>query len=613
MLTDTQLRKLLTALPQPALVVTGHGAIRGANLAALKLLGLELEELSSRGLNFVMPDSHPAPDNAKSLKDEVYIEVPSTFSDSEKSLLKANRCEIEVENEEYHLLLLENSPTEDYEVLEERLKLATDASGIGIFDRVILDEDAPPPFWSDSMRLLLGYPPTADADPEWFFERVHELDKERMAEAVAEASAPQGDGNVEVEVRWHHPDGRDRHLLVRSYTLFRSDKASRKATRSVGVVLDVTQQRELETKFLQAQKMESLGRLAGGVAHDFNNLLSIILGCAELALYDMDESSRGYGELKEICLASERAADLTSQLLAFGRKQVMRTEVLDLREVVDKLTPMFRRLVESNIEVRVELDAEPIRVKVDRNQILQVFLNLVVNARDAMPKGGVLKIETRPSSDQAVIRVSDTGHGMDETTRSRIFEPFFTTKAENRGTGLGLATVFGIVSQSGGSVTVTSVVSEGTSFEVRLPLTKDQLKHEEEPVLAPIRPSSGVILVAEDNDPLRVLLEKVLTRAGFRVLSAANPAAAIQLAEEWRDEIDILLTDIMMPGMNGIDLALELRESRPDLQVIYMSGYTGEMVARAGKLEKGVNFLPKPVKPDRLLDVINNRLGLKVG
>ena len=291
----------------------------------------------------------------------------------------------------------------------------------------------------------------------------------------------------------------------------------------------------------------------------------------------------------------------------------MRTEVLDLREVVDKLTPMFRRLVESNIEVRVELDAEPIRVKVDRNQILQVFLNLVVNARDAMPKGGVLKIETRPSSDQAVIRVSDTGHGMDETTRSRIFEPFFTTKAENRGTGLGLATVFGIVSQSGGSVTVTSVVSEGTSFEVRLPLTKDQLKHEEEPVLAPIRPSSGVILVAEDNDPLRVLLEKVLTRAGFRVLSAANPAAAIQLAEEWRDEIDILLTDIMMPGMNGIDLALELRESRPDLQVIYMSGYTGEMVARAGKLEKGVNFLPKPVKPDRLLDVINNRLGLKVG
>ena len=494
-------------------------------------------------------------------------------------------------------------------MLQERLRLATDASGIGIFDRVILDEQAPPPFWSDSMRMLLGYPTSADADPEWFFERVHELDKERMAEAVAQASAPTGEGKVEVEVRWHHPDGRDRHLLIRSYTLFRRNKA----TRSLGVVLDMTSQRELESKFLQAQKMESLGRLAGGVAHDFNNLLSIILGCAELALYDMDESSQGYSEFKEICQASERAAALTSQLLAFGRKQVMKTEVLDLREVLDKLTPMFRRLVESNIEVRVELSSEPLRVKVDRNQILQVFLNLVVNARDAMPHGGVLKIETGDCSGQAVITVSDTGHGMDEATRLRIFEPFFTTKAENRGTGLGLATVFGIVNQSGGSITVTSSVTEGTTFEVRLPLTGAALKIEEAHTPRPARQSSGVILVAEDNDQLRELLEKVLTRAGFKVLSAANPVAAIKLAQGCRDDIDVLLTDIMMPEMNGMELASELRLDRPDLQVIYMSGYTGEMVARAAKLEKGVNFLPKPVKPDRLLEVIQNRLGLKVG
>lgn len=602
-MTETQLRKLLTALPQPAIVVSGQGKIHDANVAASKLLGLELQELLGRGIDSVMPGF-----TFRRSVDQTSDKVSFSSNDFRKSVFKVSCCPIDWEAEEIYLLLLEPS-SEDYEVLQERLRLATDASGIGIFDRVILDEQAPPPFWSDSMRMLLGYPTSADADPEWFFERVHELDKERMAEAVAQASAPTGEGKVEVEVRWHHPDGRDRHLLIRSYTLFRRNKA----TRSLGVVLDMTSQRELESKFLQAQKMESLGRLAGGVAHDFNNLLSIILGCAELALYDMDESSQGYSEFKEICQASERAAALTSQLLAFGRKQVMKTEVLDLREVLDKLTPMFRRLVESNIEVRVELSSEPLRVKVDRNQILQVFLNLVVNARDAMPHGGVLKIETGDCSGQAVITVSDTGHGMDEATRLRIFEPFFTTKAENRGTGLGLATVFGIVNQSGGSITVTSSVTEGTTFEVRLPLTGAALKIEEAHTPRPARQSSGVILVAEDNDQLRELLEKVLTRAGFKVLSAANPVAAIKLAQGCRDDIDVLLTDIMMPEMNGMELASELRLDRPDLQVIYMSGYTGEMVARAAKLEKGVNFLPKPVKPDRLLEVIQNRLGLKVG
>ena len=601
MLTETQLRKLLTALPQPAIVVSGQGKIHDANVAASKLLGFELQELLGRGIDSVMPGF-----TFRRSVDQTSDKVSFSSNDFRKSVFKVSCCPIDWEAEEIYLLLLEPS-SEDYEVLQERLRLATDASGIGIFDRVILDEQAPPPFWSDSMRMLLGYPTSADADPEWFFERVHELDKERMAEAVAQASAPTGEGKVEVEVRWHHPDGRDRHLLIRSYTLFRRNKA----TRSLGVVLDMTSQRELESKFLQAQKMESLGRLAGGVAHDFNNLLSIILGCAELALYDMDESSQGYSEFKEICQASERAAALTSQLLAFGRKQVMKTEVLDLREVLDKLTPMFRRLVESNIEVRVELSSEPLRVKVDRNQILQVFLNLVVNARDAMPHGGVLKIETGDCSGQAVITVSDTGHGMDEATRLRIFEPFFTTKAENRGTGLGLATVFGIVNQSGGSITVTSSVTEGTTFEVRLPLTGAALKIEEAHTPRPARQSSGVILVAEDNDQLRELLEKVLTRAGFKVLSAANPVAAIKLAQGCRDDIDVLLTDIMMPEMNGMELASELRLDRPDLQVIYMSGYTGEMVARAAKLEKGVNFLPKPVKPDRLLEVIQNRLGLK--
>ena len=600
-MTETQLRKLLTALPQPAIVVSGQGKIHDANVAASKLLGFELQELLGRGIDSVMPGF-----TFRRSVDQTSDKVSFSSNDFRKSVFKVSCCPIDWEAEEIYLLLLEPS-SEDYEVLQERLRLATDASGIGIFDRVILDEQAPPPFWSDSMRMLLGYPTSADADPEWFFERVHELDKERMAEAVAQASAPTGEGKVEVEVRWHHPDGRDRHLLIRSYTLFRRNKA----TRSLGVVLDMTSQRELESKFLQAQKMESLGRLAGGVAHDFNNLLSIILGCAELALYDMDESSQGYSEFKEICQASERAAALTSQLLAFGRKQVMKTEVLDLREVLDKLTPMFRRLVESNIEVRVELSSEPLRVKVDRNQILQVFLNLVVNARDAMPHGGVLKIETGDCSGQAVITVSDTGHGMDEATRLRIFEPFFTTKAENRGTGLGLATVFGIVNQSGGSITVTSSVTEGTTFEVRLPLTGAALKIEEAHTPRPARQSSGVILVAEDNDQLRELLEKVLTRAGFKVLSAANPVAAIKLAQGCRDDIDVLLTDIMMPEMNGMELASELRLDRPDLQVIYMSGYTGEMVARAAKLEKGVNFLPKPVKPDRLLEVIQNRLGLK--
>jgi PAS domain S-box-containing protein len=399
----------------------------------------------------------------------------------------------------------------------------------------------------------------------------------------------------------------------------------------LGVSLDITEQRwarerereraertlaHTEEQLRQAQKMEAVGRLAGGVAHDFNNLLSVILGYTTMALEGMDPDNPLHGDLDEVRRAAERAGDLTRQLLAFSRRQVLEPRVIDLNDTVLRVEKMLRRLIGEDLQLRTETSDNLAKVRVDPNQIEQVILNLAVNARDAMPNGGMLSIETANvelneayaaahegtrAGKHVMLAVSDTGVGMDRATQSRIFEPFFTTKDVGKGTGLGLSTVFGIVKQSGGSIYVYSEVGQGASFKLYFPAVEGGVRAQ--PSTPPEWDGGGheTVLLVEDEQQVRRVTAEVLVRSGYKVLEAPTPADALALAEQHATSIDLLLTDVMMPGMSGPDLALKLREKRPTLKVLCMSGYTDGTILRRGILDRGLAYVQKPLSPKTLL------------
>jgi PAS domain S-box-containing protein len=380
------------------------------------------------------------------------------------------------------------------------------------------------------------------------------------------------------------------------------------------VLRDVGEQQQLEEQLLQAQKIEAVGQLAGGVAHDFNNLVTIILGYCDLAELRVEEAAGIRGDLAEIRRAAARAAALTRQLLAFSRKQVLQPEVVSPNDEVRELEPMLRRLVGENVELATELAADAGRVLVDRNQLHQVLVNLLVNARDAMPKGGKLLVETRNAElDEHYARVhpgakpgayvmmavSDNGTGMDESVRARIFEPFFTTKERGKGTGLGLSMVYGVVKQSGGYVWVYSEVGHGTTFKLFFPRVDGPADpRPEEPVRETLT-GRETVLVAEDEDKVRSLVVRLLRLHGYRVLEADRGLSALAAAELARD-LRLLITDVVMPDMSGRQLADELLAKRADLKVLFISGYTDESIASHGVLDPGVELLEKPFTADEL-------------
>jgi two-component system, cell cycle sensor histidine kinase and response regulator CckA len=390
------------------------------------------------------------------------------------------------------------------------------------------------------------------------------------------------------------------------------------------LIEDVTEQRQLEERFRQAQKLEAVGRLAGGIAHDFNNLLVTINGLADLLCTECSDPHirRDLGAIRS---AGERAAQLTGQLLAFSRRQVLQPQLVSMYEIVREVGGMLRRVIGEDIDLRLDLDENAGQVRADPGQLTQVIMNLAVNARDAMRGGGTLEVRTAAVDvDDAVaarfdvhsrgshllLSVSDTGTGMDEETQTQIFEPFFTTKPVGEGTGLGLATVYGIVRQSLGGITVESEPGVGTTFHVLFPSASgaaarpaDHARPEREP-----RPTDGeTILVVEDELTVRNLIARVLRRQGYRVLEAANGEQALELARADTDGIALLLTDIVMPGMGGPDLARTFHELRPDTPVIFMSGYTPE-AARAETFGEGSAFLQKPMSPAALAHVVREVL-----
>ncbi len=380
-----------------------------------------------------------------------------------------------------------------------------------------------------------------------------------------------------------------------------------------GILRDITQQRELERQLRQAQRMEVLGQLAGGVAHDFNNLLTVIAGFAEMGRLKCEPGDPCWNDFEEIRKAGLRAAALVRQLLSFSRQQVLRPTVLDLNAVVKGVESLLRRTIGEDVELVLALDPELGRVKVDRGQIEQVLMNLAVNARDAMPYGGRLTLASRNVEGDAAdgheeagrapggwveLTVSDTGEGMDDETSSRVFEPFFTTK--DMGTGLGLSSAYGIVEQSGGHLRVRSEPGRGATFEIRLPRVEDELAPSRSAATPVAAGGSETILLVEDEEIVRQLVQKCLEQRGYRVLVASCPEDAERIFEGHDGGIDLLLTDLVLPGINGLELAERLLESRPELKVLAVSGYADRMVLHGDVLGSTVPFLGKPFTAEEL-------------
>jgi PAS domain S-box-containing protein len=379
------------------------------------------------------------------------------------------------------------------------------------------------------------------------------------------------------------------------------------------MIEDISEQKRLAEMYRQSQKLEAVGRLAGGVAHDFNNLLTTINGISDLMLSEIDPNSPFHDDLRQILDAGRRAAGLTRQLLAFGRKQVLKPALIDVNAVLVEMGGLIPRVVGEDVRCTFKPQPGLPAAKVDKTQLEQVIMNLVVNARDAMPSGGSVLIETHvahinghqaqaygtTAGEYVKISVTDTGIGMDQATRDRAFEPFFTTKPLGKGTGLGLATVYGIVKQSGGGILVDSEPGAGTTFHIAFPAqhdVADATPDEPEPA---VDSGAEVVLVVEDEDTVRALFVRVLRRAGYDVLEARNGLEALVMSEEHSGEIDIMVTDVIMPGMNGPEAVKRLLRRRPRMKVLYISGYTEDIVLQqdAGKT---LNHLQKPVSPATL-------------
>ena len=448
-------------------------------------------------------------------------------------------------------------------------------------------------YQSASVQRILGYSPDENIGKSGF-DLIHPRDVQGLRTALQQSMTTPGEP-VSGQFRFRHKNGSWRTLESTARNLLSDPRIN-------GVIInsrDVTDAIELEERLRQSQKMEAVGALAGGIAHDFNNLLTGIAGYAQFLSENTTGTARA--DALEILRSAERAAALTRQLLSFSRKQVLQPQTIDLNVSVKQLHPLLRRLITEDIAIDVDLAPEPLWVEADPNQIEQILLNLTLNARDAMPKGGSLRISTEAvNGGCARLHVEDTGVGIPANIQSRVFEPFFTTKGPTIGTGLGLATVHAIVQQSNGSIWLRSKPGAGTTFTVELPLVAAPKRQEAAAVDHYQHGNGEVILLVEDEPNVRTLALRSLERSGYTVLAAADGEAALEMVRARNEPIDLVITDVVMPGMSGKEFVRQLTELRPESCVLYISGYAEEEIVHRGSLEPGIEFLSKPFTPRQL-------------
>lgn len=503
---------------------------------------------------------------------------------------------------------------------EARMRFALDAAHVGIWEADIRNQRT---YWSPTCEAMHGLEPgTFGGTMPHVMACIHPEDQRQVAQLFDEALRTRS--TLELQYRTVAPDGGERRVSAKGQFFYGEDGQPQRAA---GIAIDITEQSLLEEQLRQSQKMDAIGQLAGGIAHDFNNVLTAILGNAEIYLDEAPGDDPHRRTIEEIRTAGRTAANLTAQLLAVSRRQMLAPKVLRPGNSVSEVTPMLRRLLGASIKLNTKL-SDTSCVKADPGQIQQVLINLTVNARDAMPQGGSVTIETadvtldegyarrhpgvRPGG-YVLISVADTGHGMDAATQRRLFEPFFTTKPTGRGTGLGLATVHGIVRQSGGHVTAESEVGVGSMFRVYLPVTNEA---ESQSAATPVdRATLGgveTILLVEDESAVRDFVYRILTRFGYRVYALADPQHAIEFAAAYRGSIDIVVTDVVLPGINGQVMATRIRAIHPATRVLYMSGYTDISVITGGDLEPGSWFLKKPFTADTLGERVRQALDAQI-
>jgi two-component system, cell cycle sensor histidine kinase and response regulator CckA len=488
---------------------------------------------------------------------------------------------------------------------EERFRALVENSSDAL---LLIDAEGRITYLTASSERHLGWPSTQMVRRS-IFDYIHPDDRDlvgtQLAETLSNPLRP-----VSQEVRFQHADG--------DWRIMEGVAVNRLGDPSVGAIVvnarDITERRKLEAQLRQSQKMEAVGQLAGGVAHDFNNLLTAILGYCSLILDDVPEGSPMRQDLMEIQSAGERAASLTRQLLAFSRRQMLQPQVVDINTLVRQLEKLLRRLISEDVELVTALGSDLRPVRIDPASVEQILVNLAVNARDAMPLGGQLTIETaNVEIDEAYVvthvamkpgpyvmmAVGDTGLGMDATTRARVFEPFFTTKERGGGSGLGLATVYGMVKQSGGDIWVYSEPGHGTVFKVYLPPAKTRVLPRATDAGKSVGTAHGweTVLLVEDEDAVRTLAREVLRRHGYVVLEARHGVDALRVAERHTDDIHLMITDVVMSHMSGRELAERLCSVRPMMKVLFMSGYTDHAVMNRA-LTPGSSFLQKPFTPD---------------
>jgi hypothetical protein len=639
------IQELLDAMPDAVLIVGTDGRVLSVSAQAEAMFGYARQELIGEEIEILVPERfRPAHRGHRN----VYALAPATRAMGTGLDLRARRRDGSEFPVDVSLGAVESAGrplvvavvrdvTERVAVLtalresQQQYRMIVEGAS-EVFYRVSIQDDplrGRLEFVSPQCRTVTGYGPEQFLDdPGLWAASIHPDDRGAVAEttrAVLVSKAPQAR-----YYRVRDREGRYHWIADRIVPIVNSDG---RVTGYQGVARDVTeraeadeQRRSLEAQLAQSQKIEAIGRLAGGVAHDFNNLLTVILGVTgELLEQPRAVLPAGIrGDVEMIRDAGERGAALTQQLLAFARQQVVRPTVLDMNAVVVGLETLFRRLIEESIELQCVLASDLGRVRADAGQIEQILVNLVVNARDAMPVGGTLTIETANAELDAeyarehvpvvpgrymMLAVSDTGAGIPPEVHARLFEPFFTTKTLGRGTGLGLATVYGIVKQSGGYIWAYSEPNQGSTFKIYLPLV-DEPATTHEPVDSRTEPPTGTetVLLVDDNDAVRAIASRALRRYGYTVLEARNAEDALQLAATHAGPLHLLLTDVVMPGMSGQILARRLAEEHPGLKLIYMSGYAENAISRYGILEAGANLLQKPFTPKALGRIVRTVL-----